>query len=112
MDDAGTFNNYMAWVKKNRKFGFVDTSGTLVTPIKYNAVEDFDYGYAWFESSEGNGFVNRSGKEIICSKNLRLAREKNGGWWNMKLGYQGIELVYEDKRPGYIDIYGRRYWED
>lgn len=60
-DDAGDFSEGLACVKKDDKWGFIDTSGTLVIPCEYDAAGDF---------SEGLASVKKEGQSQILCKPL------------------------------------------
>ncbi len=53
-------------VRKNGKFGFIDTNGVVVIPIKYEYVWDFqECGIAVVENNSKVGAVDKNGKTII-----------------------------------------------
>jgi len=61
----GSFNNGLAKVRKDHKWGFVDTTGNLVVPMKYNEVENFSDGLARVRSGQKWGLVDVTGREVI-----------------------------------------------
>ncbi|NLK50566.1 MAG: WG repeat-containing protein [Candidatus Cloacimonetes bacterium] len=67
---ASIFSEGMAWVKnENDKYGFIDKSGTLVIPFKYDYVRPFHEGRALVsqdaEYSTKTGFIDTKGEEVI-----------------------------------------------
>ena len=60
-DYVGTFNEGMAAVKLNGKFGFVDTTGKEVIPCKYDLVRFFSDGLAPVSFNGKWGIVDKKG---------------------------------------------------
>lgn len=61
----GSFNNGLAKMKKNKKWGYVDTTCNVVVPPKYNEVQNFSDGMARVRLGQKWGLLNTSGAEII-----------------------------------------------
>ena len=53
----------MSRVKLNGKYGFIDESGTLVIPCKYDEATEFIYGFSFVKLNGKRGDVNKSGVE-------------------------------------------------
>ena len=64
-DYQGSFNNGLAKVKKDHKWGFIDTTGALIVPLKYNEVENFNDGLARVRSGQKWGLVDVTGRVVI-----------------------------------------------
>lgn len=62
---VGSFNNGLAKVRYNKKWGYIDSTGAEVFPPKYNEVENFSDGLARVRSGTKWGLVDKNGKEII-----------------------------------------------
>lgn len=62
---VGTFNNGLAKVKFEKKWGFIDTSGVEVVPPRYHEVGDFVDGLARVRVNEKWGLVDTTGAVII-----------------------------------------------
>jgi hypothetical protein len=62
---AGPFCNGLARVRKNKKWGYIDTTGAVVIPLKYNEVENFSDGMARVRVGQKWGLMSSTGKEII-----------------------------------------------
>ena len=60
-----TFREGLAAIQLNRKWGFIDTSGREICPIKYDWAYDFSKGLAQVELNKKYGVINSQGKEII-----------------------------------------------
>jgi hypothetical protein len=70
-DFQGPFCNGLAKVKKNNKWGFIDSTGNVIVQPKYTQVENFNDGLARVRmgSSGGKvggwGLVDTKGNEIV-----------------------------------------------
>ena len=56
------------WVCNGGQYGYVDTSGKEILPIKYDFADDFENELAWVKINYKEGFINKTGKEIIPIK--------------------------------------------
>lgn len=61
----GSFNNGLAKMKKNKKWGYVDTTCNVVFPPKYNEAENFSDGIARVRIGQKWGLISSNGTEII-----------------------------------------------
>lgn len=126
-------NNIIDRIKvrgNSAKYGFVDTCGSLVIPLKYDFVSPFSEDYATVELSGKWGFIDKSGKVAIPLKydyahsfSNGLAKVKLIGKWGfldcsgkeiIPLKYDiifpflnGLALVLNNEKYGYIDMSGR-----
>jgi len=64
-DYQGPYCDGLARVKTNQKWGFVDTTGNVVVPPKYNQVENFVDGLAKVRTGQRWGLVDKTGAVII-----------------------------------------------
>lgn len=70
-DFQGPYCNGLAKVKKNGKWGFIDTTGAVIVPPKYTQVENFNDGLARVRMGAkagrtgGWGLVDTKGNEIV-----------------------------------------------
>ena len=67
---VGPFSEGLAKVSWGKKWGFIDSTGKEVVPLKYDLVGDFSEGLAWVgvgtKSGEREfGYIDRTGKEVI-----------------------------------------------
>jgi hypothetical protein len=62
---VGSFNNGLAKVKYNKKWGFIDTLGVEIVPCIYHEVTTFNDGFAKVRVNEKWGLVDTSGNVII-----------------------------------------------
>ena len=52
-------------VRENGKWGFADSTGTVVIPCTYEWVEDFSEGFAECGLNGKSGFINKAGKLMV-----------------------------------------------
>jgi hypothetical protein len=64
-DVQGPFCCGLARVKKDHKWGYIDTTGNIVIPIKYQEVENFSENLARVRQGRKWGLYDNTGKEII-----------------------------------------------
>jgi hypothetical protein len=64
-DYQGPYCDGLARVKINQKWGFIDTTGNVVVPPKYNQVENFVDGLAKVRTGQRWGLVDKTGAVII-----------------------------------------------
>ena len=67
-DEARSFENGLAAVKKNGKWGFIDKTGKEVIPMQYSDVGYFNEGLVPVELGEQWGFFDNKGQEVIPVK--------------------------------------------
>lgn len=99
---VGDLYDGLAWFGQydnndNEVYGFIDTTGKVVIPAKYDTVGDFKDGIATVMINEKWGLIDKTGKEII------------------KPQFEGISGVFGDglmwflsnDKYGFIDITGK-----
>jgi len=64
-DEISSFNDDMAAVNKNLKWGFINKKGEETVPAKYDEVNDFSEGMALVKIGIKYGYVNKTGTEVI-----------------------------------------------
>src|SRR3569832_1315519 len=62
---AGHFSDGLARVRLNKKWGFIDTTGAIIIPKRYNEVENFSEGIARVRLGQRWGLMAKTGQEII-----------------------------------------------
>ena len=82
-----TFEEGMSSViGNNNKFGFIDKTGKLIIPCKWNKVEGFREGFACVKDDKDKwGFIDKTGKLIIPCK-----------WYNVNSFEGGVARVQDD----------------
>ena len=77
-DIASPFNNGLAYVSINGKWGFIDKKGTLVIPAIYDSVWYFSEGLASVEINGKWGFIDKTGDLVIPAIYDNAYSFKNG----------------------------------
>lgn len=62
---ASNFNSGRAAVLLNKKWGFIDTKGTLVIPNNLERVENFKNGYALYYEGTKAGLLDTMGNKVV-----------------------------------------------
>ena len=90
----------LARVRLNDKWGFIDKSGTLVIPCKYDTAESFSEGFALIGLNGKWGFIDKSGTEVIPCKY---------DWaWHFQYGRAEVKL---NGKRGYVNKSGVETWD-
>ncbi len=68
--ETGIFHEGLAYVKIDDKYGFCDTTWTVVIPARYDAVGNFSEGLAWVRQLTADrnyiyGYIDKNGNEVI-----------------------------------------------
>lgn len=104
-DYVGLFQDGLALVKLNGKYGFIDKTGIEVIPLKYDDAISFQNGLAHVRLNGKHGFINKTAQVIIPfiytnaeSFSEDLAKVAKNGKWGFidKLGQEIIPFIYED----------------
>lgn len=95
----------LAKVYRNNYYGFIDTKGNEVIPLKYCYAENFIKEYAKVKSSIGfdsnqYGLINAKGEEVVP-----LQYNWVGDFVNVDLG---IIMVQDEKNVGIYDLFNRK----
>ncbi|AEH01914.1 WG repeat-containing protein [Lacinutrix sp. 5H-3-7-4] len=107
-DKVRAFVNGLAPVLKNKKWGYIDTSGTLVIPHQYRDAEIFSKdGLAPVKLNKFWGFIDKTGKLVIEDRYAITA----GGFSIFKKNNQkgfidGLARVKDKKTWVYINTKG------
>lgn len=65
---------------KNKKWGYMDTTGKLIIPLKYDQVSSFDNGYAIVKSGKKYIVITKTGKEIlVTAPDVKEIKHFSGG---------------------------------
>lgn len=72
----------------NGKWGYLDQSGNVIIPFKYDEVEGFNNGLAVVKLNQKSGLIDRDGKEVlqfdfdsIKVTDNNIVVEENGKWY-------------------------------
>jgi hypothetical protein len=106
-DDADSFCEDRAVVKRGKRFGFIDTEGKMAIECRFTLARDFSEGLARVEKEEprvgfspSSGFINREGQMVIQPA-FRNAHSFQGG----------LSLVATENKIGYINKLGEFVWQ-
>lgn len=101
-DDIDCLSEGLAVVKRDGKYGFIDNTGQVVIPPKYDLVWDFSEGLARVSQNGKAGFIDNTGKVVIP-----LKYDKADSFYN---GVAGV-LDRSTGEAFYINRQGERlYW--
>lgn len=100
-DEISPLYKGFAYVKKNDKYGFIDSNGKEITECVYDMVWPFYNGRACVEKDGKYGYINKLGKEIIP---IIYDKATNFGY--------GYALVSKNNEFGYIDKAGKEYFDE
>ena len=99
-DYADDFNEGFAWVKKDGKWGYINTKGEQIVECKFDDAYYFNEGFAWVKEYGKWGYINTKGEQIIeC---------KFDDAWGFK---EGFDRVQKDGKCGYINTKGEQIVE-
>ena len=83
-----------------RKYGFIDSTGTLIVPLIYDGAGDFSEGLAAVANENRWGFIDTTGKVVIPF-------EYDRDWMASRPFFsEGLALVVSNGRRVYIDKHG------
>ena len=101
-DDIDCLSEGLAVVKRDGKYGFIDNTGQVVIPPKYDLAWDFSEGLARVSQNGKAGFIDNTGKVVIP-----LKYDKADSFYN---GVAGV-LDRSTGEAFYINRQGERlYW--
>lgn len=73
-DNAGSYNEGLAWIELKGKVGFLNKNGDEVIKPKYDLVTDFKKGFAIVSKKQLYGCVDKNGKEFVAVEYPKLNR--------------------------------------
>jgi len=74
-DDLFGFGDKMISVRKDGKYGYIDTTGKLVIPLEYNRALNFYEGVAYVAKDEGYGYIDATNKVVLPFEYTNMSRE-------------------------------------
>lgn len=89
-DEAGKFNEGLAFIKDNGKYGFIDTLGKKVIDTKYDVVSDFSKGVAMVKLNNEFFLINKKGDPVSVAKYEAAGVPDNGTFPVQKDGKAGL----------------------
>lgn len=107
---SNEFTEGYAWVYK-KKYGYVNSDGTSITDLKYDAVEPFHNGIAAvmkYDKKEAMyGYINTSGREITPIQYVEVGTFEDGyGYVKTKGGYDKKTKKNAVSKYGFVDANG------
>ena len=112
-DDVNFFNEGLASVELDGKFGFIDKRGKIIIPIQYDVANDFSEGLTCLELEGKRGFVDISGEIIIPFEyddandfSDGFASVKKSGKWGFVDQTGRIKIPFKFDNAGSFDFYG------
>jgi hypothetical protein len=91
----------MAWVRQDKKFGFINIKGELVIPMVYDWVGNFNEGLVAVATDRKYGFINKENQLVIPQKYDKAYTYSKG---------RGI--IRLNGRIGYVDKDGNESWPE
>ncbi len=114
---TGNFDNGWARVCSHRKCGYIDRTGKIVIPLKFDdAAQNFRHGLAWAKIGERLGFIDKTGKVVIPAQYMYHRPHKAGMEMNSNFDRGLAKITIRDKclfglegcyEYGYIDPTGK-----
>ncbi|MGH1518408.1 WG repeat-containing protein [Chryseobacterium sp. JK1] len=110
-DEVGLFSEGKLSVKKNNKYGFLDTKGNEIIPMMYDEVGFFSQGLCRVSQNEKYGFIDPKGKVVIpiiydavdnshTDSIVIVSKNKKWAFFDSK-GKQLSEFIYDKVFSGY-----------
>ena len=94
-DDAYSFSEGLAKVKKDEKYGFIDAEGNIAVPLIYDDALGFSEGYAAVRQNRKYGFIDKNGNIVIPIIYDKISSFK-----------EGLAKVEKDGKQSYINTNG------
>ena len=94
LEPTSDYTNRLAWVVRDKKYGYIDSKGNELIPCIYDCACDFSEGLAAVMKGGKWGYIDRNGKEVIPFV-----------YPNAKNFSEGLAAVKDEKWPRwkYID---------
>ena len=99
-EKAGKFENGIAVVKSEGRWGIINQKGIEIIPPKYDKIEEFEDGYARVRISGFNGLTNLKG-ELIVQPDYEY----------ISYAGDGLFRVEKDDKIGYYNMEGGCVWD-
>ncbi len=97
--NAGKFENGVAVVKENGRWGIINQKGIEIIPPKYDKIDQFEDGYAKVHIKGFNGLTNLQGELII-----------HPDYEYISYAGEGLFRVEQGDKIGYYDMEGNCVW--
>lgn len=90
--EVSKFNNGLAKIKQNGKYGFIDVNGVLVIPITYDFAFDFSENFCAVELNNEWFYINKLNQRIIQIPEIKNPQPFQNGYAKIKLP-EGVTFV-------------------
>ena len=102
-DELTVCSNGFIKVKKGEKYGYYNSHGKMITPLKYDRGYDFSCGYAEVNINGKSGFIDTTGHEKIPLQN-----------WSVREFVDSMAVVQweSDGLTGILNIEGKIVYSD
>ena len=97
-DKSLGFSEGLAWVKRDGKYGAINTKGETIVPFQYRDAQEHHDGLAWADR------FNKRGLELINTKGEIVATYSR--IHEVQCFSEGLAAVKIDKKWGYINTAG------
>lgn len=94
-DDAGDFDDGVAWVKKDDLYGAIDTEGKVITPCQWDEVFVWNNGFVEVKKHGKSGCVDISGTLVVPCE-----------WESVVPELSGYFEVFKDNKFGLMNGQG------
>lgn len=95
-NELGNFENGLAKVKRELKFGYIDTTGEEVVPLRFDELGPFSDGLSYATVESSSGYINKLGEIIIPFQENFV-----GGNFS-----EGLAFFKKNNKNGYINKKG------
>lgn len=102
-DWAAQFSEGRCGVRRNGKYGFVDTSGHESVPCIYDEIGRFSYGRTMVRQGNHYGIIDTNGRII-----LPVEYDDHTPKGMKYMYFDSLALVERDGKIGYVDLDGRQ----
>ena len=103
-DGVGSFNEGFAAVKKDGKYGYINTKGEQIVEFKFDDVVGFNEGFAAVQKNGWCGYINTKGEQIVECKfdsaydfNEGFARVQKDGKWGC-INTKGCFVIFDESK--------------
>jgi bifunctional DNA-binding transcriptional regulator/antitoxin component of YhaV-PrlF toxin-antitoxin module len=102
------YDGLYCWYDDTGKFGYVDSTGTVVIPFQWKRATEFNDGFAivWDDEEKYEGIIDKQGKMITPCKWKYIQGDSN--YLGYKIFSEGLAGVGNDNHKyGFIDKTGK-----
>ena len=112
-DDVGIFSEGFAWVRKDGKWGYINTKGEQIVECKFDDVDYFNEGFAAVRKDGKWGYINTKGEQIVECKfddaynfNEGFARVIKDGKWGY-INTKGYPVIFDKSKNEIMEVFDK-----